>query len=107
LRVPASDIVIRDRLLSRALPDGHDGTEMARFNFHLAGDDVMRALVTADLDNLEDVMDRAEVLGRLLLLTQDDWYADETDPREIIVTDDKGFEVVALRLSKLAKDSQN
>jgi hypothetical protein len=107
LIVPTSDIVIRNWLLSRASPDGHGGTEMARYNFHLAGEDVMRALLTANLDNLEDVMDRAEVLGRLLLLTQDDWFAAETDPREIIVTDDKGFEVMALRLSKLAKDSQN
>jgi hypothetical protein len=105
--VPTSNIVIRNSLLSRALPNGHGGTEMARYNFHLAGEDVMRSLVTADLDTLEDVMDRAEVLGRLLLLTEDDWYAVETDPREIIVTDDKGFEVIALRLSKLAKDSQN
>jgi hypothetical protein len=75
---------------------------MARYHFRLASDDVMRKLLTADLDSYEEVLERAEMLGRLLLLAEDDWYAHEIDPREIIVTDDKGSAVLTLQLSQLA-----
>ena len=44
---------------------------MARYHFRLVDlDDVLRTLVTADLDNYEEIEDRAELLAHLLLMTE-------------------------------------
>ena len=79
--------------------------QMARYHFRLANEDVLRKLLTADLDSFEEVLPRAEMLGRLLLLTEDEWY--EPEFREIIVTDDNGFELLVLPLSKLKNNNSN
>jgi hypothetical protein len=60
-----------------------------------------RTIVTANLDNYEEIQERAELLAHLLLMTKSDW--DEDDPREILVTDDDGHEVLSLALSEISK----
>ena len=78
---------------------------MARYHFRLVDlDDVLRTLVTADLDNYEEIEDRAELLAHLLLMTESDWYRPEDDPRVILVTDDNGREVLALALSEIKQN---
>jgi hypothetical protein len=78
---------------------------MMRYHFRLVDlDDVLRTLVTADLDNYEEIEDRAELLAQSLLTTESDWYGPEDDPREILVTDDNGHEVLALALSEIKKN---
>jgi len=79
--------------------------QMAPYLFRLVDqDDVLRTLVTADLDSYEEVMERAELLAHLLLMTESDWYANVDDPREILVTDDNGNEVLALSLSEIKQN---
>jgi hypothetical protein len=78
---------------------------MARYHFRLVDlDDVLRTLVTADLDNYEEIEDRAELLAHLLLMTESDWYRPEDDPREILVTDDNGNKVLTLALSEIKQN---
>jgi hypothetical protein len=78
---------------------------MARYHFRLVDlDDVLRTLVTADLDNYEEIEDRAELLAHLLLTTESDWYRPEDDPREILVTDDNGNKVLTLALSEIKQN---
>ena len=75
---------------------------MAHYHFRLIDqDDVLWPIVTADLDNDEEIKERAELLAHLLLMTKSDWYED--DPREILVTDDDGHEVLSLALSEIRK----
>jgi hypothetical protein len=78
---------------------------MTRYHFRLVDlDDVLRTLVTADLDNYEEIVERAELLAHLLLMTESDWYRPEDDPREILVTDDNGNKVLTLALSEIKQN---
>jgi hypothetical protein len=78
---------------------------MARYHFRLVDlDDVLRTLVTADLDSFEEVEERAELLAHLLLMVESDWYSYEDDPREILVTDENGHKVLELALSKIKQN---
>jgi hypothetical protein len=76
---------------------------MARYHFSLIDQDhdVLGPIVTADLDNDEEIKDRAELIANLLLMTESEGYED--DPREILVTDDDGHEVLSLALSEIRK----
>ena len=76
---------------------------MVRYHFSLIDQDhdVLGPIVTADLDNDEEIKDRAELIAHLLLMTESDRYKD--DPREILVTDDDGHEVLSLALSEIRK----
>jgi hypothetical protein len=76
---------------------------MTRYHFSLIDQDhdVLGPIVTADLDNDEEIKDRAELIAHLLLMAESEGYED--DPREILVTDDDGHEVLSLALSEIRK----
>ena len=77
---------------------------MAQYHFRLVDRDVLRKLVVADLENLEEVKDRAELLANLILMTEFDWFTDGDDVREILVTDEDGHEVLVLPFSEIRQN---
>ena len=79
--------------------------QMARYHFRLVDEyDVLRKLLTVELDNYEDVFERAELLAHLLLSFEDDWYSKESETRQILVTDDNGKDVLVVRMSDIRRE---
>lgn len=78
---------------------------MARYHFRLVDKyDVLRKLLTAELDNYEEVLERAELLAQLLISAEIDSDSNGGDVREILVTDDNGNDVLVVRISDVKRN---
>lgn len=78
---------------------------MARYHFRLVDEyDVLRKLLTAELDTYEEVLERAELLAHLLINAEIDSDSNGGDAREILVTDNNDNEVLVVRISDVKRN---